>query len=197
MSIEKIFEKITGEAEKKVREIVDEAEGEASSVEQGYRKEAGELRTRLKAYAERKADEEERQLIVNEQLELKKAVLGKKREILEGVYQQAKKKIVELPAGESGKILADLILKRAISGKEEIVVSSSQKKIFSDTFIGELNSRFEGGGSFSLSRESGEFSWGVVLREDRRVVDLSLDVIFEQLKERIEPKIAALLFSGK
>ncbi len=196
MSIEKIFERITGEAEEKVKEIIEASEEEASAVEQGYRKEAEELRARLNSYAERKADEKERQLIVNEQLELKKTVLRKKREILEDLYQQAKKRIIGLPDEESGKILSDLILKRAISGKEEIVVSSSQKKIFTDSFIGKLNSRFEGGGNFSLSREGGEFSWGVVLREDRRVVDLSLEVIFEQLKEKIEPKIAALLFTG-
>ena len=124
-------------------------------------------------------------------------VLRKKREILERLYEEGKKKIIELPAEESGRILSDLILKKAISGREEIVISVSQEEIFSDRFIGELNDRFEGGGKFALSAERGEFSWGVVLREGRRVVDLSLEVIFDQLKEKIEPKIAAMLFEEK
>ncbi|MBN2184358.1 MAG: V-type ATP synthase subunit E [Candidatus Krumholzibacteriota bacterium] len=197
MSIEKIFERITGDAERSAKEILDAAEQEASAVEKDYLEKAEALRTRLRSYAEKKADEEERHLIVNEQLELKKVVLRKKREILESLYEEGKKKIIGLPAEESGKILSDLILNKAISGREEIVISASQEKIFSDRFISGLNDRFEGGGKFSLSAERGEFPWGVVLREGRRVVDLSLEVIFDQLKEKIEPKIAAMLFAEK
>ncbi len=197
MSIEKIFERIAGDAERSVKDILGAAEREAGTLEKDYLKEAEKLKARLRSYAEKKADEEERHLIVNEQLELKKVVLRKKREILERLYEDGKKRINDLPAEESGRILSDLILKKAISGREEIVISESQKEIFSDRFMRELNDRFEGGGTFALSAERGEFSWGVVLREGRRTVDLSLDVIFDQLKEKIEPRIAAMLFAEK
>lgn len=195
MSIEKIFERITGDAERSVKDILGAAQREAGTVEKNYLKEAEGLKIRLRSYAEKKADEEERRLIVNEQLELKKVILRKKREILERLYEDAKKRINDLPAEESGRIILDMILKKAISGREEIIISVSQEEIFSDRFMRELNGRFEGGGTFTLSAQRGEFSWGVVLREGRRVVDLSLEVIFDQLKEKIEPKIAAMLFA--
>ncbi|MBN2070684.1 MAG: V-type ATP synthase subunit E [Candidatus Krumholzibacteriota bacterium] len=197
MAIEKIFERITGDAERTVREILDAGELESRAVKKEYLEKAGQLKDRLRSYAGKKAQEEEKHLIVNEQLELKKVVLKKKRDVLEKIYTDAKKRIEKLGAEETGRILRDLILDKAVSGKEEIIVSSSQRGIFSDRYIDELNKKFEGGGSFTLSADPGEFSWGVVLREGRRVVDLSLEVIFDQLKEKIEPKIAASLFAVK
>ena len=99
-----------------------------------------------------------------------------------------------LPEERYLALLKNLIVRRAVSGKEEIVVPKSQKKLFTQDFIDSLSSAFPGKGSFTVASENGDFTWGVVMREGRRVVDLTLRVLFEQLKEKVEPEIAALLF---
>lgn len=195
MSIENIYKRISSEADKSVKEILDRANTEASGISKEYAGKAGELEARLKLYAGKKADEEEKRLIVSEQLELRKMILKKKREILGQLYDKAREKIEALPVDECRRILKDLILHKAVSGKEEIMVAALQKDIFTPEFLQVLNEEFGGEGGFTLAAESGDISWGVVLREGRRVVDLSLDVIFKQLKEKIEPRIAALLFT--
>lgn len=194
MSIEKIYERIETRAAESAGEIVAEAGREAARIRDEYARRSAELGESLRAYAEKKAGEAGRRLVVSEQLELKKALLKKKREILAGIYEDARKSIEGLGDEESAGIIRDMILDNAVTGREKIVVSQRQSRIFDGKFLDSLNAGFKGGGSFTLSEEKGRFAWGVVLKEGRRVVDLSLDVVFEQLREKVEPRIAALLF---
>ena len=194
MSIENILKRIDKETESSVREIQEKAEAEAARIKDEYSEKVGRLKEELKRKAKSRAAEEERRLVVSEQLELRKIILYKKREILGELYEEACGRVGSLPEGEYLELLRALILRNAISGKEEIIVPGGQKELFTPSFVGSLDEAFPGGGGFSLVKENGEFAWGVVLREERRVVDLTLGVLFEQLKENVEPEIAALLF---
>ncbi|HSG28326.1 MAG TPA: V-type ATP synthase subunit E [Candidatus Krumholzibacterium sp.] len=194
MPIEKIFEKIDSEAETEAGHILDAAREKAAAIREDYDRRAEELGKKLEAYAGKKAGEEEKHLLVSAQLELRKAHLARKREILDSVYEEARKKILVLSPEESAGIIRDMILDAAVSGREEIVVPREQEGIFNPGFVEGLRKAFGKGATFRIAGERGEFEWGVVLREGRRVVDLSLDVVFRQVRERTEPRIAALLF---
>jgi len=194
MSIENILKRIEEETEASGREILRAAEAEAAGIRERYEKAADKLRGELSGRAVKKAEEEKRRLIVNEQLELKKALLAKKREILEDVYAEARERAVDLSDSEYIELMKALVLAKAVTGTEEIVVPAERRELFDGEFLAKLN-RENAGGGFSYAKERGDFEWGVVLKERKRVVDLSLDVLFEQLRERVEPKIASVLFS--
>ncbi len=194
MAIKDILERIERETETAVSEILDRAGAEADRVRSDYTARADGLRRELEERGRKKALEEQRRLIVNEQLELRKTVLAKKREILDEVYEEAKRMVESLSGGELLEQVKLLILKKSVTGRETIVVAQGRESLFPDSFIGELNAAYPGGGGFTLGGEPGDFSWGVVLREGRMVVDLTLDVIFEQLKEAVEPRVAKVLF---
>lgn len=194
MSIENIIGKIEQDMEAAVEEILGEAEEKSESIKKEYNKAAENLREELKREAEKSGEEEEKRVIVNEQLRMRKSMLSKKQELLSYLYQEAKKKIAALPRDEYVALIKELILNRTISGSEEIIVPSGQGKIFDHKFVSELNESYKGGGNFSIADRKGDFDWGVILSEERRIVDLTLGVTFEQLKEKIEPEVARLLF---
>ncbi|GEM_PF-1632424 len=196
MSIKEILERIEGESESTVDGILEKARMEAASIADQYGEKARKLEEKLQARAKIKARGEEKKLIVNEQLELKKSYLAKKREILEEIYEEAGRKIRSLSGGEYLDMLRGLILSRAVTGREELIVPPGQEGLFDADFIGSLNSGFPSGGDFSISGDKGDFTWGVVLREGRRIIDLSFDVLYEQLKEEIEPELSSVLFTG-
>jgi len=196
MAIEDILKKIEEETEAECEKILAEARAEADRIEKEYRKKAEELKKELFEKAEARAKEEEKRLLVNEQLALRKALLSKKGELLEKVYSTAKEKIRALPEKEYLEIISGLVLSSAISGTEELVVPQSQGELFSESFLKSLNDRFGNGAKFAISQESGEFDWGVILREKQREIDLTLDVIFAQIIEKIESRIAEVLFEG-
>ena len=198
MSIENILKRIEEETEAAVSEVISEAESDAEKIRKEYSAEAAELKERLEALARARAEEERRRLLVNEELMLRKALLEKKWEILDALYSEAAKNIQSLDRDEYLELMRSMIIKRAISFEEKIIVPKEQKKIFGKEFLDSLN-RSGGGkkGSFSLSDEPGDFSWGVVLEEGRRRIDLTLEVLIAQLRDRIESDITAALFADE
>jgi V/A-type H+-transporting ATPase subunit E len=194
MSIEKILSRIEEEAESAARELIREAEAEGMRLKDLQAEEAEELSKQLEQQVSRKAEEEQRRLIANEQLELRKLLLEKKREILDEMYDLATERISSLGEKDYLDLIREMILRRSISGGEEIIVPKAQKKLFEGDFLDSLNKEWKGGGRFTIAEEPGDFSWGVVLREGKRVVNLSLGVLMDLLRDRIEAEIAPVLF---
>jgi vacuolar-type H+-ATPase subunit E/Vma4 len=194
MSIENILSTIEEEARTDVSSIISKAGVEADKIGKEYANKAKELSVKLKKESEKRAKEQHHRMIVNEQLELRKSLLSKKHEILDIFYEKARKKIEETPREEYIKFIGRLIIDRAISGNEKIIVSKKQSEVFDNDFLKSLNKSFPGGGNFTLSDSDTDFTWGVVLKEEKRVIDLSFDVLFKQVTERVESQVAALLF---
>jgi V/A-type H+-transporting ATPase subunit E len=194
MSTEHILKKIEEETEAAAAEILRAAETKAASIREEGARGAAKLRGELEGRARAKAADEERRLIVGEELELRKAALARKREILGEVYAEARKRIESLPRDTYLELVSALILKNAVSGREEIIVPAAQREMFPAGFVEGLNRARGGDAAFSVAETPGEFAWGVVLREGRRRVDLSLDVIFAQLTARVESETAGVLF---
>jgi V/A-type H+-transporting ATPase subunit E len=194
MSIENILKRIEEETEAAAAEILRAAGTRAASIRGEGEQSGAKLREELESRARAKASDEERRLIVGEELELRKTSLERKREILGEVYAEARKRIENLPPDEYLKLISAFILKSAISGKEEIVVPAAQRSMFAGDFVGSLNRARGAGAAFTVAEAPGEFAWGVVLREGQRRVDLTLGVIFRQLTERAESAVAGVLF---
>jgi V/A-type H+-transporting ATPase subunit E len=194
MSIENILKRIEEETEAAAAEILRAAGTRAASIRGEGEQSGAKLREELESRARAKASDEERRLIVGEELELRKTSLERKREILGEVYAEARKRIENLPPDEYLKLISAFILKSAISGKEEIVVPTAQRSMFAGDFVGSLNRARGAGAAFTVAEAPGEFAWGVVLREGQRRVDLTLGVIFRQLTERAESAVAGVLF---
>jgi len=194
MSIENILKKIEEETEAAAGEILRAAGTRASSIRGEGERAAAKLREELEGRVRAKAADEERRLVVGEELELRKASLERKREILGEVYAEARKRIENLPPDGYLRLVSAFILKSAISGKEEIVVPAAQRSIFARDFVESLNRARGAGSAFALAETPGDFAWGVVLREGQRRVDLTLGVIFRQLASRVGSEVAGVLF---
>jgi V/A-type H+-transporting ATPase subunit E len=194
MSIENILKKIEEETEVAAGEILRAAGTRASSIRGEGERGAAKLREELESRVRAKAADEERRLVVGEELELRKASLERRREILGEVYAEARKRIENLPPDEYLRLVSAFILKSAISGREEIVVPAAQRSMFAGDFVESLNRARGAGSAFTLAETPGDFAWGVVLREGQRRVDLSLGVIFRQLASRVESAVAGVLF---
>jgi len=194
MSIENILKRIEEETEEAARGILGKAEAQASLIGEDYAKKGKKLREEIEHRSRVKAADEERRLVVGEELELRKAFLVRKREILDDVYGEARTRLESIPQEAYLDLLRSLIVRHSLSGREEIIVPAAQRNMFTADFIASLNRAKGGGAAFSLAGSPGDFPWGVVLREGQRRVDLTLEVIFEQLKTSIESRIAGILF---
>jgi V/A-type H+-transporting ATPase subunit E len=196
MPIENILRKIEEEASAAAARIVEAAKEEGLRLGEEYSARASKLAEQFEKRGARKAAEEKHRILVSEQLELRKAVLKRKREILGELYSETKRKIEEISGEEYLDLLESMIVEGATSGSEEIVPASGQKRLFTKRFIEKLNKSFASGASFSVAGEEGDFTWGVVLREGRRMIDLSLETVFGRVIEELEPEVSGILFPG-
>lgn len=196
MAIEDILRRIEEETRARIDAIISAAEKEAARVAESYRERAEKLREKFDAEIASRAAVEEKQAIVAAQLEMKKRQLELKREILAQVYMEARKRIEELPEKEFLEIVRSLVLENVRTGREEIVVPSSRKALFDESFLESLNKELKGS-TLCFAAETGDFEWGVVLREGNRKVDLTMDTLFDQLAARIESHVAEVLFSER
>jgi vacuolar-type H+-ATPase subunit E/Vma4 len=194
MSIENILSKIEEESRAAVTAALERAGEDAKALASRYARRAEELEAGLRARAGKKAAEEKRRLLVSEQLELRKAGLVRKREILSALYDEARRSIASLTGEDYLALIRALVISRAVSGTEEIVPAAGQAGMLSSGFLKRLNDEYPGGGKFTIASEEGDFDWGVVLREGRRTVNLSLGTVFDQVMDRIEPEVSAILF---
>ncbi|MCX5754005.1 MAG: V-type ATP synthase subunit E [Candidatus Krumholzibacteria bacterium] len=194
MSIENILKRIEEETQAAEAEVLRAAGIRAASVREEGERGGAKLREELQSRVRAKASDEERRLVVGEELELRKASLERKREILGEVYAEARKRIENLPPGEYLKLMSAFILKSAISGNEEIVVPAAQRSMFAGDFVESLNRARGAGAAFAVAEAPGDFAWWVVLIEGQRRVDLTLGVIFRQLTARVESAVAGVLF---
>lgn len=194
MSIENIIQRIEDETGGAVAEILEKAEAQAAAIAADFSRTTVRMREELDGKARARAADEEKRLIVGEQLELGKSFLERKRQVLDEVCRMARNRIEALPAAEYRELVRGLILRNAVTGSEEIVVPARQRDLFTPEFIESLNGARGGGAAFSVAGPSDDFGWGVILREGQRRVDLTLEVVFEQMRERIESAIATVLF---
>ena len=194
MSIENILNKIDEDSRAAVAAAIERAREDTAALSARYARTAEEIGAGLSSRAEKKSTEEKHRLLVSEKLELRKADLVRKREILSNLYDEARKSIAALAGEDYLALISALVISRAISGAEEIVPAAGQTALLSSSFLKKLNGEYPGGGKFTIAAEEGDFEWGVVLKEDRRTVDLSLGTVFDQVMDRIEPEVAAILF---
>ena len=193
MPIDRILEKIDRDAETGASGVISGAEEEAAAIGHRYAEAASRLAESLEAEAERRAAEEKKKLLVSEELELRKKALEEKHRVLADVYAEARKRMEDLGEDDYLELLTRLVLARAATGSEEIVPAGGQRGL-ARRLAGRLEGEYPGGGRFSVAKEEGDFAWGIVLREGRRSVDLSLDSVFEEVVSRIEPEVSKALF---
>lgn len=163
----------------------------ASMAEEASNEQAAALEA-LKAELDRKREIERAQSEVLSQsaydgrvklgeLEAGKAILRAKQQCVAAVYDGVKAKILSAPDGEYLKIIGDIILSECEDGDTVIAAKADSKRVTS-AFVKKLSEKAKV--KLVLGKEYGDFSGGVILRNDRFDKDLTIDAIIDDLKER-------------
>lgn len=121
--IEKITARIQADTRSEVEEILRSAGERADQVRCEYRAKA---ESEAKAAAEAGAQAAQRQLERLEsaaQMDARKMLLTAKQECLNGAFDRAKEKLLSLPDDEYAQLLAQMAVKAAKTGREEIILN--------------------------------------------------------------------------
>ncbi len=198
MEAEQVIEKILSDAKTEAEKIIKQADEQIASEAEKLDKQLSEYKKETDSIAKKATEEKQAHLLAEARLKLAKQILAEKRKILDGIFEDAKKQMKELPDEEYKNLMTKLMLKAVQTGTEEVIVGKNEARIDAD-FISRINNALQQENSkkaeLKLSDEKQDIAAGFILKRDKIKTNLSLKVLLEQAKRDLEIELAKDLFS--
>lgn len=125
--IEKIIDRISGDAQAEIDAILDQARAEAAQITARYEAQAKAEADEILKRGTAAAAEREERLASMAQMEGRKAELAAKQEVIEEAFELALKKLLALPEDQYVELLAGLAAKASVTGKETLIFSAADR----------------------------------------------------------------------
>ncbi|MEM0203350.1 MAG: V-type ATP synthase subunit E [Archaeoglobaceae archaeon] len=187
MPLESVLKEITRKGDEEVKRIEEETKKEVERILREAKAEAETILKKAKEDAEKEGEALRKQEISSLNLELKRALLSKQKEITEEVFKLLRKKIMEMDDNTRKSILKSLISKNAKNGMKLFVRKEDEALIKSILKELKLNLTIAGNitalGGVVLEDPSGEVR-----------INLTFDELLSQLYEKKISEVAKTLF---
>jgi len=184
MALEVVVEEIRKKGSEQAKEILDNAKAEAEKIISEAKEKAEEILKKGRDEGESDAERLKKQEISSLNLEMKRLLLNKRKEVIEEVYKLVEEKVKSMSADEKKKLLNALITKNASEGS--IIYSNKDDEPIVKEIIGE-NVKY--GGNIDCIG-------GVIIESSDGVVRLNLtfDEMLKQLYEQKMGEVSKMLF---
>ncbi|HHV19583.1 MAG TPA: V-type ATP synthase subunit E [Thermoanaerobacterales bacterium] len=195
--IAKIKERILEEAREEKQKLVENAQAQARDIKAKYEHKAKEMFNDILDKAGKDAEEKKRRILSMAQLENRKALLQAKQQIIDEVFEEAKAKIKKLPDENYQTLIADMLIKSAITGNEEVVISEHDKNRITQDFLAKVNKTLNDSGkqgNLKISKTPGRMIGGFILKSEDLEVNNTFDSLINMEREELETEIAKILF---
>ena len=190
---EKIIAHIGADAKTQADAILAQAEARCAEIREGYEQQAKQ------AYAERiragvKANQDRLDSMERlAKMEGRKAILALKQDMVAESFDRACDQLVNLPAAEYGTFLAKLAVKASVTHDEEVVLNARDRKALGEKVIEAANKAL-GGGKLTLSKETGDFKGGLILRRGSIEANCTAELLVDLCREEMAAELAGVLF---
>lgn len=192
--IEKIIDRISGDAQAEIDAVLAQARDEAAEITAKYEAQAkAEADEILKRGAAAAAEREER-LASMAQMEGRKAELAAKQEVIEEAFALALSKLQALPEDKYVELLAGLAAKASATGKEKLIFSAKDRDTVGKKVV-DAASALVAGGAFVLSDETRAINGGFVLSDGAVEVNCSFETLVRLQKAEITGEVSRVLFA--
>jgi len=201
MALEGILEKITKNAEEKVRAIKEKGHLKREEIVSKAEARAKEISERIHREAKEKAELERRRASVSAELEYRKEILREKQELMEDCFQSALDELVNLPVEGYRAIIRKMLLNLATGSEERVLISPHDEKRIDQSFIDGINEELMKAGKQAHLKLDGptppNVRGGFILRTEEVEVDCSFGTLLSQLREELQAEVAGILFGEK
>ena len=190
---EKIIAHIGADAKTQADAILAQAEARCAEIREGYEQQAKQ------AYAERiragvKANQDRLDSMERlAKMEGRKAILALKQDMVAESFDRACDQLVNLPAAEYGAFLAKLAVTASVTHDEEVVLNARDRKALGEKVIEAANKAL-GGGKLTLSKETGDFKGGLILRRGSIEANCTAELLVDLCREEMAAELAGVLF---
>lgn len=199
MSLEKLLAKIEEDARSEGEGLLRKAEAEAAGIKSAGAEEARRSAESIRA-SFRARGERERTRIMSEALtEGRAAYLSTQDELFEEVFVEAAREFASMPEGRYRAWLKRVILENAAEGLREVIAAPHDRGLLAAGLLEEINADLRGrehAEELVLSDRKADFDRGVILRGEKFALNLSLQSLAREVRERHEEEVMSILFGG-
>jgi len=195
MDAKQVIDKIISEAQSKAARIKSDGDSVRQSQEEQLKKELAGYDAETSALAQKQAKDKKLQMLSAARMEISNQYLAEKRRLLDEVFDRAAQRIKSLPDEQYLDLFKKLLLEAVETGDEEVVVDFNESRIDSK-FLKEINRQLASGsrGELRLSGQKENIGAGFVLKRGKVRTNVSLNVLLEQARERLDGELSRRLF---
>ena len=189
--IERITKRIQEDAQAERDAILAQAREEAARIEGEYQRQAEALRAQLRANGERKAAEREERLVSAAKMEGRKALLAAKQDLVDQAYLAAQTKLCLLSRDQAVEVLAGLLLRSSVTGKESVIFSQADRERVGAAAVEKANAA---GKQLRLAEETRSIRGGFILQQGRVEINCAFETLTRLERSRSAMDVAKRLF---
>jgi len=195
MEAKQVVDKILADAQAEAKKIKKQTEAKESQEQAKLDKQLEEYKKQTSILAKKAGEDEESHILAAARMDIAKQLLAEKRKILEEVFEQARKKVQEMPEQEYRNLCTKLLLEAVETGDEEVILDKKDKRIDQE-FIDRVNKQLssKGKGELKISDQKLDIGGGFILKRGQIKTNVSLDVLLEQARKELEIDLAKELF---
>jgi len=196
--INKIIERIAAETREDITALQAETAEKCRSIKDAYEKTAQEEYWKAVRFGVQECELGVQRLNSTATMEAKKSILAMKQATVNRVFEEATRRICDLPEDQYVDFLARLAGNAASTGLEEIIFNARDKSVHAKAVIKAANEILKKRGispKLTISGETGSFKGGLVVIRGDIELNCTVEKLLELSKEDIAPQIAGVLFT--
>lgn len=196
MGIKNITERITSDAKKRASKIESEGNEKSKEILNEAKGRVKSLKSQIFTQAKVQAEDEKRRILAFARLEARNTVLTEKQKAVNAAFEKVLEKLLSLSDKEYSKVVKHLLIKAAVTGEEEIIVSPRDKSRITRKLLEEANKALISDGrkgNLRISGETREIEGGFVLKSDGVEINNSFSSLLGLLREELGLKILEVL----
>lgn len=186
MSVEGIQARIIEDSTKEAKEIIDRAQADARTILAAGKSEAEEYYERQRKLLDERYRREKERTILSKRLELRKKLLDARQHWMDTAFHDAYQGLIEQDDAKYKNLMIALIGKVSSRRDEEIIFGKKGSQKLLKEIVDGLNKK--AGGSFTLSKQRGDFPWGFILKKGSIETNMSIDSLFKYKRGDLEQR---------
>ena len=193
--IDKIIQRIEADAQAELDRVLNAAKEQAEEITELYQSRAEAEAAELRARNEKNAAEREERLVSSAQMEVRKASLAAKQQMLDKAYALALDKLCSMPDAQYIETVAELLVQAAPRGAGKVIFAPGEKERIGAAAVAMANEKLSG--QLTVAEETRPIRGGFILADGRVEVNCSFDTLVRLQKNETAGAVAKILFPEK
>jgi len=191
---QKLIDRILDDARAEAEVIAKQSQAEAQAIRERAKRDEAEIFNEAAARIERMRKEVLERHRTNAELDSRKYMLAKKRDIIEKAYTSALEQLHKISGKKREEFLQKLTINEA-DGGERIIPSKNDAEEFAH-ILPQINKALEAAGKtkLELGSEATSLSGGFLLIGEGYEKDCSFDALLRDVRNKTESEVALILF---